>query len=252
MTNKPPFAVILLVVFVCSGLGILNVLLGVPSSETAASQTPDPPTPQSAPTTNDPLQSVLILGVDKLGNAKPTLRSVWIALFQPTGETVYMHGVSLNESAPSIDPRTLGELFDWSNQEGLNPTFEAALFQIIPLPPDLVVVLDEVAFAALVNYVGGVDVAGALFDGESVLAFLSVAWPNPDLLLENQAMIIKGIIPRAIELAPSPELTDLIQLIPEHASISLDVTDAVGLISPLRKITPENVFFILLGPNLTQ
>ena len=113
----------------------------------------------------------------------------------------------------------------------------------------MVVVLDEVAFTSLVNYVGGVELAGALLDGKSVLDFLSVAWLNPDLLLENQAMIIKGILPRALGLAPSPELTELIQLIPEHAYISLDVTDAVGLISPLRKITSENVFFILLGPD---
>ena len=146
----------------------------------------------------------------------------------------------------------MANLFDWSTQDGLNPTFEAALFQVIPLPPDLVVVLDEVAFTSLINYVGGVEVTSALLDGESVLAFLSVAWETPDLLLENQAMIIKGIIPRAIELAPSPELTELIQLIPEHAYISLDVTDAVSLINPLRKITSENVFFILLGPNQTQ
>lgn len=244
MTNKPPFAVILLVIFVCSGLGILNVLLGVQQPETL-----DPPTPQLAPSTNDALQSVLILGVDQLRVATPTLRSIWIALFQPNGETVYMHGVSLNESAPGVDPRSLAELFDWSNQEGLDPTFERALFRILPLPPDMVVVLDEVAFTSLVNYVGGVELAGALLDGKSVLDFLSVAWLNPDLLLENQAMIIKGILPRALGLAPSPELTELIQLIPEHAYISLDVTDAVGLISPLRKITSENVFFILLGPD---
>jgi hypothetical protein len=128
----------------------------------------------------------------------------------------------------------------------LNQVFLDELYQILPLSPDLVVVNDEVAFSSAVNYLGGVDLEGAKLDGESVLGFLSLSWQKPEILLNNQALILEALIPRAIAVAPSPELTELVELIPDHVYISQDVTDAVSMLTPLRDINPDNVFFILL------
>jgi hypothetical protein len=243
MTKKPPLAIILFVIVVCFVLGIVNVVLTSPEEPAALPTSLPTEAPQDADTS---LQSVLILGVDRLDVEHPILRSVWFALFQRSSDTVYLHGVPLNASAQDLDPGTLQELFTWNRESGTNQIFNNVLYRILPLSPNLTVILDDQAFSMAIDYLGGIDFQGAMLDGDSALSFVSLSTDDYELLLNNQAQIIKAMIPEALKLAPSPELTDLVKLIPEHASLSLDVTDAIGVLSPLRTISEENIFFILL------
>lgn len=222
------------------------MLLESPETVDAPQLTPSPtPFVES----DGDLRSVLVVGVDDLRSPEPSLRAIWILLYESSGETLYLHGIPIDTAADDQRSRNLQDVFSWSIQEGVNQAFLDELFQVIPLVPDLVVVNDEVAFASAVNYLGGVDLEGAKLDGESVLGFLSLSWDMPAVLLNNQALILEALIPRAIVAAPSPELSELMALIPDHVYVSLDVTDAVGLINPLKEISPENVFFILLEPS---
>jgi hypothetical protein len=212
------------------------------------------PTPSPSPIVESPnidessanLLSVLIVGVDELTRQDPTLRAVWVMLYDATRERLYLHGIPIDINTIEGGVITLEDSFRWSLREGLDPDFMDALHQILPLSPDLIVVNDETAFASAVNYLGGVEIEGAELDGESVLAFLSLSWEKPGVLLSNQALLLEALVPRALTSAPSPELTELIELIPEHVYLSLDVTDAVSLLTPLREISPDNIFFILL------
>ncbi len=238
MPKRPPLTVILLVIVLCFGLGLLNVLLESPEETVDLPPTPSPTfTTESSP----PLLSVLIIGVNELSGPAPSLRAVWNLLYDEAGKTIYLHGISIDSGS-----RALKDIFAWSSVEGLDQAFMDALYQILPLSPDLIVVNDDIAFASIINYLGGVDIEGAKFDGESVLAFLSLSGDKPEILLNNQALILEALVPQALSSAPSPELTQLIELIPEHVYISQDVTDAVALLTPLREISPENIFFILL------
>ena len=243
MTKRPPLTVILLVIVLCFALGVLNVLLNSPDEPVSQSPTPTAPT---VPDNSSNLLSVLIVGVDQLSSADPNLRSLWVALYDETGGTLYLHGVPLDSVVNGIKGTRIEDAFTWSQQEGVDPQFLSSLYSILALSPDLVVLLDDVAFASVVNFLGGVDIEGAKLDGSSVLAFLSLSWDKPEVLLNNQALILEALVPQALASAPSPELTELIALIPEHVYLSQDVTDAVALLTPLREIGSENIFFILI------
>ena len=245
MTKRPPLTVILLVIVLCFALGLLNVLLDSPDELVSLSPTPSPPI---VPENSSNLQSILIVGVDQLNSADPNLRALWVALYDETRETLYLHGVALDSAVNGISGTKIEDVFAWSQQGGVDPQFLESLYSILPLSPDLVVLLDDVAFAAVVNYLGGVDIEGAKFDGSSVLAFLSLSWDKPEVLLNNQALILEALVPHALASAPTPKLTELIELIPEHVYLSQDVSEAVALLTPLREIGSENIFFILI-PN---
>jgi hypothetical protein len=243
MAKRPPLAVILVVIVLCFALGLLNVLLDSPDSMDIP---PPAPSPSAIVEDASNLRSVLIVGVNDLQSTAPELRAIWILLYEVSGETLYIHGVPIDAAADDQGSSDLTRTFSWSIQDGLNQEFLDELHQVIPLSPDLIVVNDEVAFTSAVNYLGGVDLEGAKLDGEDVLGFLSLSWEKSNVLLNNQALILEALIPRAIAIAPSRELTELVELIPDHVYLSQDVTDSVNMLTPLRDISPDNVFFILL------
>jgi hypothetical protein len=242
MTKRPPFAVILLVIFICFALGLLNVLL---RGSEESSSIPTPFSPSPSVTTTSSINNILIIGVDDLGSVKPKLRAIWIATYRSNENIIYLHGIPLNVNIPGEEGTPLSESFEWSTQNGINAEFRDYLYEIIPLHPNLTIILDDTAFARAIDYLGGIEIRGKTLDGESVLTFLSLSWDQPGILIQNQADIIHSIIPKALGLPETPELTELLALIPDHASISLEISEAVGIILPLRKTTPDSIFIIL-------
>ena len=242
MTKRPPFVVIILVIIACFALGILNVLITDPDEPTPLSDTPYP---TNIETTDSPIQSLLIVGVDDLRNIKPKLRAIWIAVYRSTEKVVYLHGVSLDTLIPGNDGTSLESLFSWSSQAGPGIEFTAGLYETLPIHSNLTIVLDDIAFAAVVDYLGGADIRGNTLDGESTLTFLSLYWDQPKLLLQNQASVIQALIPKALDQPESPELTDLFSLVPTHVFLSMDISTAVAKIYPLRDTNPDSVFLIL-------
>lgn len=243
MTKRPPIPVIVLVIILCFVLGLLNVVLDNSDNTLSSTSTPTPSVLSENPSD---LRSVLIVGVDNLESPSPSLRAVWVLLYQISSDSLYLHGLPLDAKSGGDGTETLRDLFAWSIEDGLDEDFTQELLRILPLSPDLIVVNDETAFASAVNYLGGVEIEGKSLDGESVIAFLSLSWEKPEILLNNQALLLEALVPKALASSPTPELTDLAELIPEHVYISLDVTEAVALMNPLRKISPDNIFFILV------
>jgi len=242
MTKRPPFVVIILVIIICFALGVLNVLITDPEEPTPLSDTPFPTQIEA---TDLPIQSILIVGVDDLRNIKPKPRAIWIAAYRATEKVVYLHGLALDTPIPGNEGTSLESLFSWSSQTGLGVEFTTGLFETLPLNPNLTIVLDDIAFAAIVDYLGGADIRGNALDGESVLTYLSLYWDQPKLLLEHQATVVRNLIPKALDQPESPELTDLFSLVPSHAILSMDISTAVAKIYPLRDINPDSVFIIM-------
>ncbi len=242
MTKRPPLAVILLVIIICFALGLLNVLLREPEEP---SSIPTPFSPSPSETAFSSINNILILGVDDLTSIDSKLRAIWIATYRTNENIIYLHGIPLNANIPGEEDTQLSDVFEWTSQAGLNPEFESRLYEIIPLHPNLTIILDDTAFARTIDYLGGIEIRGKTLDGESVLTFLSLSWDQPGILIQNQADIIRSIIPKALGLPETPELTELISLIPDHASLSSEISKAVGMILPLRKTSSESIFIIL-------
>jgi hypothetical protein len=242
MTKRPPFIVIILVVILCFVLGILNVFIRDPEAPTPASDTP---LPTEIAVTDSPIQSILIIGVDDLRNLKPKLRAIWVAAYRSSEKIIYLHALSLDTPLPEDPTTTLQDNFSYAPQSGPGVEFLDGIHDVLPLDPTLTMVLDDIAFAELVDYLGGIEVQGNALDGESVLTFLSLHWDQPKLLLQNQASIVRALIPKALDQPESPELTDLFSLVPSHAFLSMDISTTVAMLYPLREINPDSVFLIM-------
>jgi hypothetical protein len=242
MTKRPPLVVILLVIAICFVLGLLNVLLHKPED---ASAVPTPFLPSPSKTATSPISNILIIGVDDLTRTSPKLRAIWIATHRSDENIIYLHGIPLNTTISVQKDTQLKDIFAFYSQTGISAEFINNLYEIIPLHPNLIVVLDDIAFAKAIDYLGGIEIRGRNLNGESVLTFLSLSWDQPGILIQDQAEIIRSIIPKAFELPETPELTELLTLIPDHASLSLELSEAVAMILPMRKTAPNSIFIIL-------
>jgi hypothetical protein len=114
--------------------------------------------------------TILVLGVDRF-DQPPVLRAIWFITFRPPGRSVFLYGLPTNAPIEDRDLVTLGALFAWSSEGGVDPLFLDTLARTVPLQPDATVVMDEIAFAALVDYVGGVELNGTTFGGNECWAF---------------------------------------------------------------------------------
>ena len=236
---KPPMGsrallkLLFLIFIVGFVLGLLSVVLGKLENGSRAGDTPTPPAGLGQTT-------LLILGVDRFDQT-PVLRAVWFVTFRPPGRSVFLYGLPTDAPIRDQEPVTLGALFSWSSDQGVDPLFLAQLAAIVPLLPDVTVLMDETAFGALVDHVGGVDLNGTLFSGNEVLGFLSLVVDEPEATLASQSRLIEALVLRLPELGDAPDVSPLQGLVPDHAHLSLPVSQLLGLLTPLLPVDPSQV-----------
>lgn len=231
MDRRAQLKLLLLVIIVGFVLGLLSTALG--GIQTSGSSTPTPPAGVGQTT-------LLILGVDRF-DQPPDLRAIWFVTFRPPGRSVFLYGLSADAPIPGQEPVTLGALFSWSADGGIAPLFLSQLASAVPLEPDVTVLMDETAFAALVDFVGGVDLNGTVFAGDQVLGFLSLVEDQPDAMLAAQSRLIEALLQRLPALGASPDTSSLHGLVPEHAHPSFPVSQLLAMLSPLLPVDPAEV-----------
>jgi hypothetical protein len=87
--------------------------------------------------------------------------------------------------------------------------------------------------------VGGITINGEPLDGRTVIGVLDMLYDQPEASLTMQAQVIGAILVSASDLGSTPELTPLITLIPEHASISQPAPELASLAIPFLPISLE-------------
>jgi len=231
MGRRAQLKLLLLVVMVGFVLGLLSVLLG--QIETGGASTPTAQAGLGQTT-------ILILGVDRF-DQPPTLRAIWFATFRPPGRSVFLYGLPTNAPIAGEDVVTLNALFAWSADAGVDPLFLDMLTRTIPLQPDATVLMDDAAFAGLIDYLGGVDLNGTTFSGNEVLGFLSLVVEEPEASLASQSRLIEAMIQRLPDLGAATDVTPLLGLVPHHAHLSLPVDQLLGMLSPLLPVDPAEI-----------
>ncbi|MEW6566985.1 MAG: hypothetical protein AB1449_02230 [Chloroflexota bacterium] len=239
MKSNLSAAAFLLILAVCFTLGLISALagrasVGQPAQTSTAAQDGQDQT------------AILIVGVDDLQAERPSLLAVWVATYRLPGRELFLLGLPADLTATSASDGSLSELFRFSPVNGLAAEFSRAVFEHVPLTPDLVVVLDRTAFTAVVDYLGGLDLNGAHLDGIEVIAVLDMLAGDAQASLATQARVLEAMTLRAPPLGDSPDITSLLQLVPTHAYLSDSVGLAVGLASPLLPIEPPMVHFDVL------
>jgi hypothetical protein len=232
MGRRAQLKLLLLVVMVGFVLGLLSVLLG---NIEAGGATPTPTVPAGLGQT-----TILLLGVDRF-DQPPALRAIWFVTFRPPGRSVFLYGLPTNAPVAGQDLVTLSALFSWSADLGVDPLFLDTLARTVPLQPDVTVLMDETAFAALLDYLDGVELNGTTFSGIEVLGFLSLVAEEPEASLVSQSRLIEAMVQRLSSLGAVPDVSPLLGLVPDHAHLSLPVNQLLGLLSPLLPVDPTEI-----------
>jgi hypothetical protein len=215
----------------CFLVGALSVLINLSKQENPAQKSATPPAESESSQ-----KAALILGVDRLNQSDPQLLSVWMATFEFRDKEIILHGFPTNLQS-SASPISLANLFGWSPDTGVDGSFLAAIEKTTGVEPDIVLILDEVGYASLIDYLEGITLTGNYMDGPTVISALRVFYDDPLISLEAQAKVLRALAERVDTLGSSPNLTPLFNLIPEHAYTSEPasvVAVTFGLLLPLR------------------
>jgi len=220
-------------------LGLASVILRPSSPTSSPTRTPAEPSPQP----DAPQSTVLILGVDDLASETPQLRAVWLAAHRPPGEAVYLFGLPIDAAAS--DGSRLQDSFTWERDAGPTPEFLSAVGALSPVSLDVVVALDETGFASLIDFLGGVELEGGKVGGREVLGVMGLFTGDAAASLEAQRRLLEALARRAGDVGPGSELQPLVDLIPDHAFLSIPPAEALTRLAPLLPLATSDIHITL-------
>lgn len=238
MTRRPSPAIFIVVMLVFFIFGVLTILVARQGRPAAASPTASPTF--IAPRRPDQ-QTLIVLGVDDLTQARPSLEAVWFATYRLPAKDLFMFGMPVDLRIDEDTGDRLNDVFAWGPEGGVDPAFLQALYEIVPLTPDAVIVLDEEGFGAVVDYLGGIEVNGARMDGAQVVSVVGLLRDNPPALLTTQQHFVEAMTARVADLEEHPDLTPLLALVPDHGYLSVDVKVLVDALAPLLPLEPAMI-----------
>jgi hypothetical protein len=250
MIKRPSLPLVLFVLFICFVAGLASVLLkpGDDSSPMASLQ-PQSNSETAFPfgdATTSPQTTILILGVDDLQAETPRLEAIWFVTFRLPGRDLFLLGIPIHIPVGVQPELRLKDLFRWSTDQGPDALFMQALHDEVPLTIDVILVVDEIAFASFIDYMGGVTLESGTLDGHQVIGVLDLVKDQPTAALEVQERVVRALSEKAPNLGSTPDLTPLMTLIPENAFSSIPSLHLVSLINPLLPIQPNTVHIELM------
>jgi hypothetical protein len=238
MARRPPISILLLVILVCFVFGVLTVLF----SRQGRSQTTSP---TASPTFISPRrpdqQTLIIIGVDDLSRTPPGLEAVWFATYRLPAKDLFLFGMPIDLKPYPDSADRLSEMFSWDADNGVDLAFVRALQEVVPLPPNAIIVLDESGFGAVIDYLGGIDINGARMDGTQVVSVLGLLRENPSAMLTTQQHFVEAMAARVADLEEHPDLAPLLSIMPDHGYLSVDVKVLVDAVAPLLPLDPRMI-----------
>lgn len=249
MIRRPSVPLVLFVLVICFVAGLASVLLSqrddIPSSSLDTTPSNSFPAPGTDVTPSSQT-TILVLGIDHMNAETPKLLAIWFATFRLPGTELFLFGIPLDAPVAAQPELQLSDLFRWSDDLGPDELFMQALYAELPLTIDVILVLDKVGFAALVDYMGGVTLESGTLDGNQVIGVLELVEDQPRAALEVQGRLVRGLRDKAHLLGSTPDLSPLLALIPENAYSSIPGINVVALITPLLPIRSDAVHIDLM------
>ncbi|MBN1264424.1 MAG: hypothetical protein JXA25_02950 [Anaerolineales bacterium] len=231
MKNKSPTPIIFLVAIACFALGLFSVWMRSPATAEAT------PTPQTA--FDQQQTTLLLIWVDNLHSENPQLLGTWFMTYRLPAKDIFLLGLPVGSADTSQDLSSLRSRFEYSDSEGLSSNFLAAVQQKTPLTPDQWIVFDQVAFSTFVDYLGGIQFDGGQLHGDQVIGLVTFLSTDSEALLSTQQRIFIALSKQAPSMGVTPDLTPLTRLIPEHVSLSAEISHLLTLTIPLLPMAPE-------------
>ena len=250
MIKRPSRPLVLFVLVACFVAGLASVLLrqpddGIPQASIEPEASLAVQLPLANPTSS-PQTTILVLGVDQLGSDTPKLEAIWFATFRLPGTNLFLFGIPTDTPVGAQPELQLKDLFHWAADQGPDALFMQALFMEIPLSIDVILVVDKIAIAALVDYMGGVTLESGTLDGRQVIGVLELVGDQPRAALEVQERVVQALSEKAPNLGSTPDLSNLMALIPENAHCSIPAINVVAMITPLLPFRPGAIHVDLM------
>lgn len=213
----------------------LFLILGIWSGSIAAKFSPargpmatlsaisPPPTPANGQT------NLLIIGVDRLNIHNPGLESIWLLGYFADKPHISLVPVYPSLTGPSIQKQS--EIISSIQlTDNGHPSPELVKF----LRKERIwwngyVILDAAALIEIVDFLGGVHMDGRPFNG--ALAVSSFPPPSEDFsaALTGQTKLLRSMCIQTNLLAPSVDLRDILNLIPDHLQTDVDIFESVRI-----------------------
>lgn len=225
----------LTIILLCFGLGILSTLVA---------QDDDPtPTPTSVSQPNEEERwTFLIIGVDRFDKPDPMLMAIWLAIHRIPEEEVVLLGIPLDYEVDGGEKKTLRDIFSMSDRGEVTRRFMDEIESLLPHgKPDAMAVMDEIFFAELVDYIGGVPSGDDILSGQAVVAAQRLISGEPDALQFMQKRILETLRFKLPMLDLSTPITSLTDLIPEHCVVTIEPAQLIYMASPLMPLIPETI-----------
>jgi energy-converting hydrogenase Eha subunit A len=240
MRNRSSLAIIIPLLIVCFAAGVLSVLIKPPGNENLPTATPSSsslvfPTPTKASRV-----TVIVFGVDELDlKSSGTLLTTWLITFGSKQQAVELTGLAHDTTLP--DGRTLREAFSLFEPPDFGASLISSLSTFTEFPIQGFVVLDQIGFAALIDYLGGFTLGDQTYDGSRALVALGLLENSPHESLKLQVQILQAMVESAQALGRTPEITPLTTLVPDHAFTSPGAAQLATMAIPLLPIEPDRV-----------
>lgn len=247
-----PFVIVLIASFL---LGIFSVFLRRAARQDEMDNAA--PTPvavnllNTEATTPEPSRHTsvaLLLGVDTLSTTSPTLRSLWIIEFHPSGRDIRFLGVPVDLQLAGPSTPSLQDVFTFSRGTGVGEAFISTANYLSPYPADFYIVLDEIALETGLDFLGGVNLEGDNFTGSQLVRVLRLLADDPSADLKMQAEILSKLVNDAVDLSSNLDITPLVALIPEHAYTSVDPLALSSMAASMLPVRPEDIVIDLFLP----
>jgi hypothetical protein len=193
-------------------------------------------------------QSILILGVDHIADQEGRLLAIWLLSLDPMSREIDLLGLPV-DLTPAEGENTLSESFDLWLPPDYGADFIRRIGELTQIPIMGFVVLDEHAFAVLLDYMGGVDLDGEVLDGASVIGSLRLTYDNPQASLLLQTRILEKLRTNVNRIGTTPELTPLTALTPIHAYTSPSPPELATLAIPLLPLDPALISITTWRPD---
>jgi hypothetical protein len=225
----------LTIILLCFGLGILSTLMSQDDDTT--------PTPTSTTQLNEDARwTFLIIGVDRFDKPNPMLMSIWLAIHRIPEEEVVLLGIPLDYEVNVAEKSTLRDIFSFTFTGEVSKHFMDELESVLPHgKPDEMAVMDEIFFAELVDYVGGIPSGSEFLDGQGAVAAQRLIIGEPDALQLMQKRMLENLRFQLPWLDLTVPITSLTDLIPEHCVVTIDPAQLIYMASPLLPIQPETI-----------
>jgi hypothetical protein len=245
MRLRSPAALLILCFIVFLSVGVLTALLPSCSAEEGQANSQGGSTfsnqDENQPSVGSALTTVLVIGVDELSREGAALNAIWFAHFRPINRAILLQGVPLDMDITGEDPNVLSDLFYWSPQNGVSAEFLNELYKNVPVRPDILVVMDDTFFSSGIDYLGGVFVGDQQLDGDQVLSIMGLLKQDPQAQVVAQQRILEALRFNLSIFNNIPDITPMLNMIPDHAYVSVPAAQLVVLVSPLLPLNPESV-----------